>query len=147
VRLRGTYFLKCTGVIRNAAREIEELRCTYDPATRSGDAPDGRKVKATIHWVSAPHARDAEVRLYDRLFLSEDPGAGGRDFLSELNSSSLEVLNGCKLEPSAASAPPGTRFQFERIGYFCVDPDSSPDRPVFNRTVGLKDTWARIKGK
>jgi glutaminyl-tRNA synthetase len=144
VRLRGTYFVKCVEALKDADGNITELRCTYDPATRGGDAPDGRKVKATIHWVSAQHARDAEVRLYDRLFLSENPGAGGRDFRDELNPSSLEVLTGCKLEPTAANARAGARYQFERLGYFCVDPESSPERPVFNRTVGLKDTWARI---
>jgi glutaminyl-tRNA synthetase len=147
VRLRGTYFVKCTGVVKDDRGEIVELRCTYDPATRGGDAPDGRKVKATIHWVSAAHAVDAEVRLYDRLFLSEAPGAGGRDFRSDLNPRSLEVVTECKLEPSLASARPGERYQFERLGYFAVDPDSAPGRPVFNRTVTLKDAWARIQNR
>jgi glutaminyl-tRNA synthetase len=143
VRLRGAYFVTCTGIEKNAAGEIVELRCSYDPATRGGDAPDGRKVKSTLHWVSAAHAVDAEVRLYDRLFTTEMPGAGG-DYRTDLNPASLEVLRGCKLEPSASAAKPGERFQFERMGYFCVDPDSAAPSLVFNRTVGLKDTWARI---
>jgi glutaminyl-tRNA synthetase len=145
VRLRNAYLITCTGVVRDASGEIVELRCTYDPATRGGDAPDGRKVKATLHWVSAPHAIPAEVRLYDRLFNAEMPGAGDRDFRKDLNPASLEVLRDCWIEPSAASAAPGARYQFERLGYFCVDPDSGPDgRLVFNRTVTLKDTWAKI---
>ncbi len=144
VRLRGTYFITCTGVDKDAAGNITGLRASYDPATRGGDSPDGRKVKATIHWVSAAHAVDAEVRLYDRLFLSENPGAGGRDFKADMNPNSLEVLTGCKLEPSAGNPVPGMRCQFERLGYFCADPDAAAGRPVFNRTVGLKDTWARI---
>jgi glutaminyl-tRNA synthetase len=147
VRLRGTYFLTCTGVDKDASGAVVGLRCTYDPATRGGDSPDGRKVKATIHWVSAAHAVDAEVRLYDRLFVSEAPGAGGRDFKDDLNPNSLEVLTACKLEPGAAAMAHGTRCQFERLGYFCVDADSLPGRPVLNRTVGLKDTWAKIAGK
>jgi glutaminyl-tRNA synthetase len=147
VRLRGTYFITCTGVEKDGSGTISALRCTYDPSTRNGDAPDGRKVKATIHWVSAAHAVDAEVRLYDRLFLSEAPGAGGTDFKADLNPQSLEVLTGCKLEPGAANLPAGTRCQFARIGYFSVDPDSRPGQPVFNRTVGLKDTWARIAAR
>ena len=143
VRLRGAYFVTCTGVVKDARGEVCELRCTYDPATRGGDAQDGRKVKATLHWVSATHALDVEVRLYDRLFKSEIPDAG--DFLSDLNPASLEVLPHAKVEPSAAAAPPGSRYQFERLGYFCVDRDSVPGRLVFNRTVTLKDTWARIE--
>jgi glutaminyl-tRNA synthetase len=144
VRLRGAYFVTCTGVVKDPATgQVIELRCTYDPATQGGDAPDGRKVKATLHWVSAAHALDAEARLYDRLFTAEIPGANG-DCVADLNPTSLEVLPACKLEPSVAGAPPGTRYQFERLGYFCVDPDSRPDRLVFNRTVTLKDTWARI---
>ena len=131
-------------VIKDAAGELLELRCTYDPATRGGDAPDGRKVKATLHWVSAAHALDVEVRLYDRLFTSEMPGAAG-DYVADLNPRSLEVLTAAKLEPSVADAAPGTRYQFERLGYFCVDADSAPGRLVFNRTVTLKDTWARIE--
>ena len=144
VRLRGAYFVTCTGVVKDSSGAITELRCAYDPATRSGNAPDGRKVKATLHWVSAPHAIDAEVRLYDRLFTSEAPGARG-DCRTDLNPDSLEVLRGCKLEPGIASAHPGARFQFERLGYFCVDPDSRPGTIVFNRTVTLKDTWAKIE--
>ena len=140
VRLRSAYFVTCRDVVKNDAGEIVELRCTYDPATKGGDSPDGRKPKATLHWVSAEHSRDAEVRLYDRLFLNEDPEDAGDagDFLSNLNPASLEVLSGCRVEPSIASASPGTRFQFERLGYFCVDPDSSSSGLVFNRTVTLK---------
>ena len=146
VRLRGAYFVTCTGVLKDAATgEITELRCTYDPATRGGDAPDNRKVKATLHWVSAAHAVDVEVRLYDRLFTSETPDASG-DYKADLNPASLEVLRGCKLEPSVAVAAPGLRYQFERLGYFCVDPDSAPGHLVFNRTVTLKDTGKRDKG-
>jgi glutaminyl-tRNA synthetase len=147
VRLRNAYLITCTGVVRNAAGEVTELRCTYDPATRGGDAPDGRKVKATLHWVSAAHAVDAEVRLYDRLFTVESPGSGDSDFLAQLNPRSLEVLRGSKLEPSLVSPASGARYQFERLGYFCVDPDSKPGAPVFNRTVTLKDTWAKIKDR
>jgi glutaminyl-tRNA synthetase len=143
VRLRGAYFVTCTGVEKDAAGEVTALRCTYDPATRGGDAPDGRKVKATLHWVSAAHALDAEVRLYDRLFKSEVPGDAG-DYRADLNPASLEVLRGCKLEPSVAAAAAGTRYQFERLGYFCVDPDSTPGSVVFNRTVTLKDSWAKV---
>jgi glutaminyl-tRNA synthetase len=146
VRLRCAYFVTCTGVVKNDAGEIVELRATYDPATRGGDAPDGRKVKATLHWVSAAHAVDADVRLYDRLFSVEEPGRAG-DFLAELNPGSLEIVRNAKVEPSAARAAHGTRFQFERIGYFCVDPDSTPERPVFNRAVTLKDSWAKIEQK
>ena len=148
VRLRNAYLVTCTEAIKNAAGEIVELRGTYDPATRGGDAPDGRKVKATLHWVSAAHAVDAEVRLYDRLFRSEDPeGAAARtgaEFTSEVNTQSLEVLKGCKLEPALGNAASGTRYQFERQGYFCADPDSSAGMPVFNRTVSLKEgAWAK----
>jgi glutaminyl-tRNA synthetase len=146
VRLRNAYFITCREAIKDAAGRIVELRCSCDPATRGGDAPDGRKVKATLHWVSAAHGVDAEVRLYDRLFTAEAPGAGDTDFLRQLNPASLEVLTGCKLEPSLAGAPAGSRFQFERLGYFAVDPDTRPGRPVFNRTVTIKDTWARVKG-
>jgi glutaminyl-tRNA synthetase len=144
VRLRGAYFITCTRVVKDSTGAITELRCTYDPATRGGSAPDGRKVKATLHWVSAAHALDAEVRLYDRLFTSESPGARD-DYRADLNPRSLEVLSGCKLEPSVEAAGSGTRYQFERLGYFCVDPDSRPGHLVFNRTVTLKDTWARIE--
>jgi glutaminyl-tRNA synthetase len=147
VRLRGTYFVTCTGVEKNERGEVTGLRCTYDPATRGGDSPDGRKVKATIHWVSAAHAIEGEVRLYDRLFTSENPGAGGRDFKADLNPASLEVIADARLEPSLATAAPGTRYQFERLGYFCVDRESAPGRPVFNRTVTLKDAWARIQNR
>jgi glutaminyl-tRNA synthetase len=145
VRLRNAYLITCQSVVKDAAGNVVELRCTYDPATRGGDAPDGRKVKATLHWVSAAHAVDAEVRLYDRLFNVENPGAGDTDFLTQLNPHSLDVLNHAKVEPSLANAPSGTRFQFERLGYFCVDADAAHDRPVFNRTVTLKDSWARIE--
>ena len=145
VRLRGAYFVTCTGVIKDPATgEITELRCTYDPATRGGDAPDGRKVKATLHWVSAAHALTATVRLYDRLFTSENPGAAD-DYRADLNPQSLEVLDRCYLEPAVADALPGTKYQFERLGYFCVDPDTQPGRLIFNRTVTLKDTWAKIE--
>jgi glutaminyl-tRNA synthetase len=146
VRLRNAYFITCREAVKDAAGEVVELRCTYDPATRGGDAPDGRRVKATLHWVSAAHAVDAQVRLYDRLFAVENPGAGDTDFLTQLNPRSLDVRTGCKLEPSLASAAAGSRYQFERLGYFCVDPDSRPGAPVFNRTVGLKDSWAKVRG-
>ena len=147
VRLRYAYFVRCTGVVKNEKGEVAEIHCTYDPATRGGDAPDGRKVKATLHWASAAHALEAEVRLYDHLFTKEDPGdvAEGVDWKSGLNPASLEVLTGCKVEPGLAAAAPGARVQFERLGYFCVDPDSAAGRLVFNRTVTLKDTWARIQ--
>ncbi|MBN2583726.1 MAG: glutamine--tRNA ligase/YqeY domain fusion protein [Planctomycetes bacterium] len=148
VRLRYAYFVTCTDVVKNPATgEVTELRCTYDPATRGGDAPDGRKVKATMHWVSAAHAADAEVRLYDHLFTKEDPDdvPDGQDFRANLNPNSLEVLTGCKVEPCLAAAATGSHYQFERLGYFCVDPDSTADRPVFNRTVTLRDTWAKIQ--
>ena len=145
VRLRGAYFVTCTGVVKDPATgEIVELRCTYDPETRGGDSPDGRRVKATLHWVSAAHALKAEVRLYDRLFNTENPGAK-RDYRADLNPKSLEVLANCLLEPSVANTAAGTRYQFERLGYFCVDPDSTAERLVFNRTVGLKDSWAKIE--
>ena len=148
VRLRYGYFVTCTGVVKDEKTgEIVELHCTYDPATRGGNSPpDGRKVKSTIHWVSAAHAIGAEVRLYETLFLKESPGDDeGQDFTADLNPHSLEVLQDCKLEPHTGSAQPGDRFQFERLGYFCVDPDSAPGRLVFNRTVQLRDTWAKIE--
>jgi glutaminyl-tRNA synthetase len=147
VRLRNAYLVTCREAITDPSTgEIVELRCTYDPATRGGDAPDGRKVKATLHWVSAAHAVDGEVRLYDRLFSVPDPSAiEGPDWLSALNPQSLQVLTGCKLEPSLAAAAAGTRFQFERLGYFVVDPDSASGRPVYNRTVTLKDSWAKVE--
>jgi len=149
VRLRYAYFITCTDVIKNEAGEVVELRCTYDPATRGGDAPDGRKVKATLHWVSAAHALQAEVRLYDRLFNTEDPDrdGDGKSFLDRLNPDSLETLYPCYLEPSLADSKPEQTCQFERLGYFCADPDSTPERPVFNRTVGLRDAWARMQKK
>jgi glutaminyl-tRNA synthetase len=150
VRLRYGYFIKCVSVVKDAqSGEVTELRCTYDPATRGGNAPDGRKVKATLHWVSALRAISAEVRLYDHLFAKPDPEAvaAGADVFSNLNTNSLEVLVGCRLEPSLAGAAIGSRFQFERLGYFCVDPDSSAERLVFNRTVTLRDTWAKIEKK
>jgi glutaminyl-tRNA synthetase len=144
VRLRNAYFIRCRSVVKDEAGRPIELRCSYDPATRGGNAPDGRKVKATLHWVSAQHAIDAEVRLYDRLFIAEAPGVGDTDFLTQLNPHSLEVLRGAKVEPSLAGTPAGSRFQFERLGYFCADPDTRPGALVFNRTVTLKDTWAAI---
>jgi glutaminyl-tRNA synthetase len=144
VRLRNAYFIRCRSVVKDEAGRPIELRCSYDPATRGGNAPDGRKVKATLHWVSAKHAVEAEVRLYDRLFVAEAPGAGDTDFLTQLNPHSLEVLRDAKVEPSLAGAPAGSRFQFERLGYFCADPDTRPGALVFNRTVTLKDTWAAI---
>ena len=149
VRLRCAYFITCQEVVKALSGEIVELRCTYDPATRGGDSPDGRKVKATMHWVSAAHALPAEVRLYDRLFSVEDPEAddAGKTFVDYLNPGSLEVLTGCQLEPSLVGAQAGARFQFERLGYFNVDPDSRPGAPVFNRIVSLRDTWARIEQK
>ena len=149
VRLRGGYFIKCAHVVKDGTGAITEVHCTYDPETRSGSAPDGRKVKATIHWVSADHAVDAEVRLYENLFLKEDPSAvdEGKTFLDNLNPNSLEVLPICKLEPSLAKAEAGDRFQFERLGYFCVDPDTTTERLVFNRTVQLRDTWAKIESR
>jgi glutaminyl-tRNA synthetase len=145
VRLRYGYFIRCHGVVHDERGEVAELRCTYDPETRGGSAPDGRKVKATLHWVSAEHAIEAEVRLYDRLFRTENPDEGG-DYLANLNPSSLERLEGCRLEPSLAEVEVGEVFQFERLGYFCVDPDSSGrDAPVFNRSVTLRDAWARLQ--
>jgi glutaminyl-tRNA synthetase len=147
VRLRGAYLITCTSFSKDENGEIAELRCTVDPATKGGTAPDGRSPKATLHWVSAAHAVDAEVRLYDRLFLKENPDdfPEGLDYKANLNPESLTTLAGCKLEPSLAQALPGDGFQFERQGYFCCDKDSAPSRPVFNRTVTLKDTWARIE--
>ena len=148
VRLRNAYLVTCTEVMKDASGEVVELRGTYDPATRGGDAPDGRKVKATLHWVSARHAVDAEVRLYERLFTVEDPdgdaGRSGSDITTLLNPASLEVVRDCKVEPMLGAPTPGGRYQFERLGYFAVDPDTAPGRPVFNRTVSLKDTWAKL---
>jgi glutaminyl-tRNA synthetase len=149
VRLRYGYFITCTRVVKNEQGEVVEVHCTYDPATRGGNAPDGRKVKATIHWVSAAHAIDAEVRVYDNLFSKENPNdvPEGQDFTANLNPNSLEIISKAKLEPSLAGGAPGTRYQFERLGYFCVDPDSKPGALVFNRTLALKDTWAKIEKK
>jgi glutaminyl-tRNA synthetase len=155
VRLRFAFFVKCTSVQKDAQGHITEVRCTYDPATRGGDSPDGRKVKATIHWVSAEHAVDAEVRLFDRLFNVAEPdrapkdpkAAAGFNYKQNLNPGSLEILSSAKLEPSLGSAREAERFQFERLGYFCVDSDSKPGAPVFNRTVTLKDTWAKEQAK
>jgi glutaminyl-tRNA synthetase len=150
VRLRFAYFITCNEVIKNAAGEVTELRCTYDPETHGGNAPDGRKVKGTIHWVSASHAFEAQVRLYDRLFTVEDPNKedDGKTYLDHLNAESLEVIADAKLEPGLAKAEPGERFQFERLGYFCADAgDSQADKPVFNRTVTLRDAWAKQRGK
>jgi glutaminyl-tRNA synthetase len=147
VRLRYGYFVTCTGMIKNDNGEVIEVHCTYDPATRGGNSPDGRKVKSTIHWVSAAHAVDAEVRLYGNLFAKPDPNEvePGKDFTANLNPNSLEIVSNAKVEPSLANAALEARYQFERIGYFCVDPDSQPGKPVFNRTVALKDTWAKIE--
>jgi glutaminyl-tRNA synthetase len=149
VRLRYGYFITAKTVVKNDRGEAVEVHCTYDPATRGGNAPDGRKVKSTIHWVSAAHALDAEVRIYDKLFTKEDPNQveAGQEFTANLDPNSLEVIAQAKLEPSLANAPIEGRYQFERLGYFCVDPDSRPGRLVFNRTVALKDTWAKIEKK
>jgi glutaminyl-tRNA synthetase len=144
VRLRYAYFITCREVVKNPAGEVVELRCSYDPQTRGGNAPDGRKVQATLHWVSAADAVPAEVRLYNQLFARPDPNPG--DFIADLNPDSLEVLTACRLEPALAAANSDDPVQFERQGYFCRDPDSAPGRLVFNRTVGLRDTWARVSG-
>ncbi len=146
VRLRAAYYIKCTSVVKDQAGNAVEVHCTYDPATRGGDSPDGRKVKSTIHWVSAQHAVKAEVRLYDRLFNHPDPDQA-EDFTTHINSDSLKVLGECYVEPSLADARAGERFQFERQGYFCTDPDTSPGKPVFNLAVALRDTWTRIEQK
>lgn len=146
VRLRSAYFITCDQVVKDSRGEIVELRCRYDPATRGGASPDGRSPKATLHWVSVPHAIPGEVRLYQHLFVRPDPGADG-DLLADLNPQSEEVLSECWLEASLGGLPAGTVVQFERLGYFCVDRDSVPGRPVFNRTVTLRDTWARIQAK
>ncbi len=149
VRLRYAYFITCTDVIKDDNGEITELRCTYDPATKGGDSPDGRKVKATLHWVSADHSLLAEVRLYDHLFTKENPDDAdeGKTWLDNLNPNSLEIVTECRVEPFVADSKPGDRFQFERQGYFCVDPDTTPGHLIFNRTVGLRDSWAKIAGK
>jgi glutaminyl-tRNA synthetase len=149
VRLRYGYFITCTSVAKNEKGDVVEVHCTYDAATRGGNAPDGRKVKSTIHWVSAAHALDAEVRLYENLFTKEDPNQveEGQEFTANLNPNSLEIVASAKLEPSLANAAVGSRYQFERLGYFCVDPDSKAGKLVFNRTVALKDTWAKVEKK
>jgi glutaminyl-tRNA synthetase len=149
IRLRYAYFVTCNSVIKDVNGNVVELHCTYDPATKGGNAPDGRKVKSTIHWVSAEHAVDAEVRIYETLFNREDPNVvpEGQDFTVNLNPNSLEVVSGAKLEPSLRDAAPGSRYQFERLGYFAVDPDTSREKLVFNRTVALRDTWAKIEAK
>jgi len=146
VRLRYAYLVKCTGAVKNDQGEVVEVHATYDPATRGGDAPDGRKIKSTLHWVPAAHAIPAEVRLYDRLFSRPDPEAG-EDFTTYINPHSLTALDQCRVEGSLADTRPGDRFQFERQGYFCTDPDSTPEKPVFNLAVALKDTWAKIEQK
>jgi glutaminyl-tRNA synthetase len=149
VRLRYGYFVTAKSVVKNDKGEVVEVHCTYDPASKGGNSPDGRKVKSTIHWVSAAHAVDAEVRVYENLFTKENPSdvEPGQDVLDNLNPNSLEIIADAKVEPSLANAAAGTRYQFERLGYFCVDPDSKPGRPVFNRTVALKDAWARAEKK
>jgi glutaminyl-tRNA synthetase len=148
IRLKYAYFVTCTGVVKDQQTgEVIEVHCTYDPATHGGDAPDGRKVKSTIHWVSAAHALEAEVRLYENLFTKEDPNdvEEGADFMSNINRDSLEVLTSCRIEPFLAGAAAGSRYQFERMGYFCVDPDTTPEKLVFNRTATLRDDWAKIQ--
>jgi glutaminyl-tRNA synthetase len=149
VRLRNAYFITAQNVVKDAAGNIIEVHCTYDPLSRGGQSPDGRKVKSTMHWVSAAHAISAEIRLYDKLFSKPDPYdlEEGQDVLDNLNPNSLEIVNDAKLEPSLGSAKPGDRFQFERVGYFCVDPDTTAEKLVFNRTLPLKDTWAKIEKK
>jgi glutaminyl-tRNA synthetase len=149
VRLRYGYFITAQNVVKNSVGEVMEVHCTYDPATHGGNAPDGRKVKSTIHWVSAAHAMDAEVRVYDNLFSNPDPNdvPEGQDFTANLNPASLEVVPNAKLEPSLQNSRPGDRYQCERLGYFCVDTDSKPGKLVFNRTVALKDTWAKVEKK
>jgi glutaminyl-tRNA synthetase len=149
VRLRYGYFVTCTSVVKNEKGEVIEVHCTYDPASKGGNSPDGRKVKSTIHWVSAAHAVDAEARIYENLFNREDPSDVelGKDVLDNLNPNSLEIIADAKVEPSLANPTPGARYQFERLGYFCADPDSAPGKPVFNRTVALKDAWARAEKK
>jgi glutaminyl-tRNA synthetase len=147
VRLRYGYLVTCTDVMKDSEGSVIELRCTYDPVTRGGNTPDGRKVKSTIHWVSAAHAVESEVRLYETLFTKENPNEvdESKDFTANLNPNSLEVLTGCKVEPGLRDAASGSRYQFERLGYFCVDPDSSSEKLVFNRTIGLRDTWSKIE--
>jgi glutaminyl-tRNA synthetase len=146
VRLRAAYFITCQEVVKDAGGTVTELRCTYDPATRGGGAPDGRSPKATLHWVSAPHAVTGEARLYNHLFTRPDPGAGG-ELLDDLSPQSEEIVTGARLEGALGGLAPGTRVQFERLGYFSVDRDSTAQRPVFNRIVTLRDTWARVQAK
>ena len=146
IRLRYAYFIKCVSVIKDELGNICEVHCTYDPNTKGGDASDGRKVKSTIHWVSALHAVPAEMRLYERLFSKENPDEGD-DFLAYVNPNSLEIPEKSYVEQSLLEAQPGDKFQFERNGYFCMDPDSQPGKPIFNRTVSLKDAWAKIEQK
>jgi glutaminyl-tRNA synthetase len=147
VRLRYAYYITCVGMEKDEETgDITALHCTYDPETKGGSSPDGRKVKGTIHWVSAPHALEARVRLYDHLMLTPHEDQKDPDFTDLLNKDSLEILTSCRVEPGLKDAAPGSRVQFERLGYFCVDPvDSSPGKPVFNRTVSLRDTWAKIE--
>jgi glutaminyl-tRNA synthetase len=149
VRLRSAYFITAQSVVKDAAGNVTEVHCTYDPLSRGGNSPDGRKVKSTMHWVSAAHAISAEIRLYDKLFSKPDPGdvEEGKTFLDNLNPNSLEILSDAKLEPSLLDAKPGEPVQFERVGYFCLDPDSSETRKIFNRTLPLKDSWAKIEKK
>ena len=147
VRLRSAYFITCDEVIKDAEGTVVELRCTYDPATRGGDSPDGRRPKATLHWVSAAHAIPAEVRLYDHLFRSPIPGADGTDLFADLNPESEVIRPGAYLEPALADADAGTAVQFERLGYFVADPDTAADRPVWARTLTLKDTWAKVQAR
>jgi glutaminyl-tRNA synthetase len=148
VRLRYAALVTCTGVVKNDAGEVIQLRCTWDPASGGGNSPDGRKVKGTSHWVSAEHGVRATVRLYDRLFTVEDPqGVEGKDFKEFLNPKSLEIDDDAVVEPELAAAAPGARFQFERVGYFCADLTSTAERPVFNRTIELKDSWAKLEAK
>lgn len=149
VRLKHAYFITCNEAVKDENGEITELRCTYDPETKGGDAPDGRKVKGTLHWVSARHAADATVRLYGRLFTKENPDdvEEGETFMDHINPDALEKLTGCKVEPSLKESDPGRHFQFFRHGYFCEDIDSSADALIFNRTVPLRDSWAKIKKK
>ena len=149
VRLRYAYFITCTQVVKDESGQIVEIRCTYDPATKGGDSPDGRKVKATLHWVAASTALQAQVRLYDRLFTVENPTdvADDEDWLDNLNPDSLQTLATCYLEPALAELKVGEGCQFERLGYFCVDPDSTSHRLVFNRTVALRDAWSKVKKK
>jgi len=149
VRLRNAYFVTAQSVVKDSHDRVVEVHCTYDPASRGGNSPDGRKVKSTIHWVSTAHAISAEIRLYDKLFTKADPTdvEEGQDVLSNLNPNSLEIVTGAKLEPSLANARLEDRFQFERVGYFCLDPDSTAEKLVFNRTLPLKDSWAKIEKK